>query len=316
MVPIRNRAMTELPKTIQTSLPSSVSPVSQIWMLFASGNSVEVYANSYPPLPASVRPINGYMVSDCDGDCEEAAIRAVEIAWQVVTRQGKKLQPQVLGFDLKGRVPGRQVVGASGGLALAIAAWRKMAGERSGPVAATGILQSTDLDAPIMKVAGIVEKLEAAVQLVPAKGLVLYPEANRFEIPKELEKKFHERSIRLHGVKNISDAFSHLQVGILVKKPKKTVSRKWLYASTCALLLGVFISAGYFWMAGSQETPEQPILEKPTDELSKEVLPSINQESKLTTKKEEEKKDAAPAEKPSLAPEDKDDSVQLSKGFN
>lgn len=233
-----------------------------IWMLFASGASVEVHANSYDAPAGSKRPINAYVVSDCDGDCEEAAARAVETVWQAVTIQGRRPKPMVLGFDLPGRKAKKPVVGASGGLAFVVSAMQKFTDFDFGYVAATGILQSTDLDAPILEVRSITEKLQAALHLVPQGGLVLYPESNDYEVLPSLKSKFKEKKIRLIAVVNVANALEVLVDDLPQKKRASRKLPKIILAAACGLLTVLLVFAGYQFALDQNGSPEK-----------KEVLP-------------------------------------------
>lgn len=258
---------------------------SPTWMLFASGACVEVHANSYEAPAGSKRPVDAYVVSDCDGDCEEAAARAVETVWQAVSVQGKRLTPLVFGFDLPGRKAQKKVVGASGGLAFVVSAMEKFTGCDFGPVAATGILQSTDLDAPLLNVKGIEEKLSAALELIPSGGQVFYPESNDYEVSTSLKDKFREKRIHLYAVRDVSETIDHLVEGTNSHQAKKSNLPKYLVGSACALLVVLLLSAGYIYTKNSQlEITDQPV-------VSPEPIPSVD--GQKTNSQEEKVAEAA-----------------------
>lgn len=260
---------------------------SSTWMLFASGNSVEVHANSYEAPAGSKRPVDAYVVSDCDGDCEEAAARAVETVWQAVSVQGKRLKPMVFGFDLPGRKSRKKVVGASGGLAFVVSAMQKFTECDFGPVAATGILQSTDLDAPLLEVKGIEGKLCAALELIPAGGLVFYPVGNESEVSQELKNSFLEKKIHLFPVRDVSQTLEYLVAGVEKSETKERSLPKWVIGSACCLLLALVVSAGYYFSNSSQtaqgrvelQSDETDSTSEPQESLTGKTEKQANQPS-------------------------------------
>ncbi len=253
--------------------------LTSIWMLFASGASVEVHANSYEAPAGSKRPVDAYVVSDCDGDCEEAAARAVETVWQAVSVQGRRLKPLVFGFDLPGKKSRKPVVGASGGLAFVVSAMQKFTGCSFGHVAATGILQSTDLDAPLMPVRSIIQKIEAALQLIPSGGVVLYPQSNDAEIPKDLRTRFIDKNIRLLAVDDVSHALEILMEHVTGEKPGQPgmTIPKWLLFAVCGLLTSLLVVAATLYF--QVRVPEKPLpvvdLPPPQEQTSIETVPVI-----------------------------------------
>ncbi len=224
---------------------------------------MEVYANSYEAPAGINRPVNAYVVSDCDGDCEEAAARAVETVWQAVSVQGKRLKPLVLGFDLPGRKANRPVVGASGGLAFVVSAMQKFSGCDCGPIAATGILQSTDVDAPLLEVRSIVEKLKAALELIPPGGLVLYPESNDPQVPATLKSVFEEKKIRLRCVRDVSHVLEIIMDDISEEKHDQNGLPKWILATACMLLVALLVTAGMYWQREKDSVSPLPVVLNP-----------------------------------------------------
>ncbi len=296
----------------------ATGPASPLWMLFSSGNSAEIHINSYPAPPGSIRPINSYLLTDCDGDCEEATRRAVECAWQFSHGIQKNLTSQVLGFDLKGRKPGSPVVGGSGGLALAIAAFAKINSSQFLPIAATGILPSTELHAPLLEVQGIIPKLEAALILVPEGGLVFYPERNDYEIPEDLKAAFQNRSIVLKSITSVQDAFLFLQ-GVIREKPRQIIRKKnhWFMIISVIvtfLLATVFYITQTNFNSAKVEIPlpeTQPVTVQEPPQPSYENLENQEGQSKPVA----EHSPPEVNQEPEVAPENPPRS-DLSKGFD
>jgi hypothetical protein len=187
----------------------------------------------------------------------------VETVWQAVSVQGKRLKPLVFGFDLPGRMAKRPVVGASGGLAFVVSAMHKFTGCDFGPVAATGILQSTDLDAPLLAVSAITEKLEAALELVPSGGLVLYPEKNHHEISSQLTARYKDKKIRLRSVRDVNQALEILMDALPPEKHRIPALPRWLLAAACGIVLALLATAGVYLHLDRTQGESLPVVTAP-----------------------------------------------------
>ena len=191
---------------------------SKTWMLFESGSGVSVDLSLYSPSKDKTRPIDAYVVTECEGDFTGSARRAAEAVYDVVRHHGSGLDPVVVGFDLQGLPGGRPVTGESGGLAFAIALAKQVLKQDPGPVAATGEVKSGHGGGPVGPVKGIVPKLEAAGRVVPEKGWVFYPKENDSDIPDGLRSSLTDKGLKLRPVSSVAEA-----LGLLFEFPESQV---------------------------------------------------------------------------------------------
>jgi len=200
--------------------PAGQTERSTTWMLFESGSGVVVDLSLYSPSRDKTRPIDAYVVTECEGDFTGSARRAAEIVYNVVREHGVEIDPVVVGYDLQGLPGGRKVMGESGGLAFAIALAKRVYDQDPGPVAATGEVKSGHGGGPVGPVKGIEAKMEAAGRLVPENGWVLYPKENDREIPDELRTSLEGKGLRLQPVSSVAEALG-LMFDFPVSQPKK-----------------------------------------------------------------------------------------------
>jgi hypothetical protein len=201
---------------------------STTWMLFESGNGVVVDLSLHSPSGDKNRPIDAYVVTECEGGFTASARRAAEAVYDVVRGQGLEMEPLVVGYDLQGLPPGRQVMGESGGLAFAVALAKRLLGRDPGPVAATGEVRSGHNGGPVGPVRGIESKMAATRRLAPEGTWILYPKENDPEISNDLRKSLGRKGLRLHPVANVAEAMG-LLFGFsrtLVQNPAPRVSAK------------------------------------------------------------------------------------------
>ena len=191
---------------------------SKTWMLFESGNGVTVDLSLYSPSRGKTRPIDAYVVTECEGDFTGSARRAAEAVYDVVRQRGSGLDPVVVGYDLRGLPGGRPVIGESGGLAFAIALAKRVLEQDPGPVAATGEVKSSHGGGPVGAVKGIVAKLEAAGRLVPENGWVFYPKENDGDIQEGLRRSLTDKGLKLQPVSSVAEALD-----LLFELPKSQI---------------------------------------------------------------------------------------------
>jgi hypothetical protein len=183
---------------------------SRTWMLFESGNGAAVDLSLYAPPKERARPIDAYVVTECEGDFTGSARRAVEAVYDVLQQHGSEMDPVVVGYDLQGLPGGRPVTGESGGLAFAIALAKRILDRDPGPVAATGDITSGHGGGPVGPVSGIIAKLEAAGRLAPERGWVFYPQDNDREIPPDLRTTLTKKGLRLQPVSSVAETLTLL----------------------------------------------------------------------------------------------------------
>jgi len=191
---------------------------SKTWMLFESGNGVTVDLSLYSPSRGKTRPIDAYVVTECEGDFTGSARRAAEAVYDVVRQRGSGLDPVVVGYDLRGLPGGRPVIGESGGLAFAIALAKRVLEQDPGPVAATGEVKSSHGGGPVGAVKGIGAKLEAAGRLVPENGFVFYPKENDGDIQEGLRRSLTDKGLKLQPVSSVAEALD-----LLFELPKSQI---------------------------------------------------------------------------------------------
>jgi len=200
--------------------PTDQTDRSTTWMLFESGTGVVVDLSLYSPSRDKTRPIDAYVVTECEGDFTGSARRAAETVYNVARDHGAGIDPVVVGYDLQGLPGGRKVMGESGGLAFAIALAKRVYDQDPGPVAATGEVKSGHGGGPVGPVKGIRAKMEAAGRLVPENGWVFYPKENDREIPDELRTSLAGKGLRLQPVSSVAEALG-LLFDLPGSEPKK-----------------------------------------------------------------------------------------------
>ena len=213
---------------------------STTWMLFESGSGVVVDLSLYSPSKDKTRPIDAYVVTECEGDFTGSARRAAETVYNVLREHGVEIDPMVVGYDLQGLPGGRKVMGESGGLAFAIALAKRVCDHDPGPVAATGDVKSGHGGGPLGAVKGIGAKIEAAGRLMPGNGWVFYPKDNDREIPDELRISLDGKGLKFQPVSSVAEALGllfDLQVSQPKKNPPPARAKKSLLKN--ALLLGL-----------------------------------------------------------------------------
>ncbi len=235
---------------------SLLSGDSTTWVLFESGAAAAVDLNFYEPTRGAGRPIDAYVVSECDGDFTTAARRASE----VVYHKGRQVQPDlgamVVGYDLQGEKELGAVAGESGGLAFAVALAKKIFKQNPGPVAATGDIRGSHGGGPLRPVNGIQEKIQAAGRLLPKKGWILYPRENDEEIPDSLREFLTGRGLKLRPVSSVFEALD-LLFDLERARPKRS-PRKLI--GGLVLLLIVAASAILFFHGGFRGVdPADPV---------------------------------------------------------
>ncbi len=180
---------------------------SKTWMLFESGNGVVVGLSLFSPPRESLRPIDAYVVTEVEGTVTHSARRAAGAAYEAISRFKKDLGSVVAGFDFDIASP---VTGESGGLAFAVALAKRLVQKDPGPVAATGIVQSSDNGGPVKGVRGIESKLKAAVIVIPPGGWILYPSENDDEVSPKLRQYIARKGIKARAVRSVAEAIDIL----------------------------------------------------------------------------------------------------------
>ena len=262
--------------------PADQTDRSTTWMLFESGSGVVVDLSLYSPSRDKTRPIDAYVVTECEGDFTGSARRAAETVYNVVHEHGEGIDPVVVGYDLQGLPGGRKVMGESGGLAFAIALAKRVYDRDPGPVAATGEVKSGHGGGPVGPVKGIKAKMEAAGRLVPENGWVFYPKENDREIPDELRKSLAGKGLRLQPVSSVAEALgllfdfpaSHPKKDRLPVRPKSSLLKNTLVlALVCFIALLIARIHGWPPFGGEVSPPGSDLTQT---QLPEEVINEKN----------------------------------------
>ncbi len=190
--------------------PPGQTTYSETWMLFESGSGVTVDLSLHEPPQGNVRPIDAYVVTECEGDFTGSARRAAEAVYEVARQSLRHPEAVVVGYDLHGLPSGMPVAGASGGLAFAIALAKRIFKNDPGPVAATGEVKSGHEGGPIGAIKGIEAKLKVAGTLLPEQAWVFYPKENDGEISDALRRSLTQKGMKLRPVSSVAEALEEL----------------------------------------------------------------------------------------------------------
>lgn len=219
-----------------------------VLLLFESGATARIHATRYDAPPGSARPIDAFLVTDCGPDMQGAALRGASAAHAILAAQGRiDKAPTVIGFDLEGLPAGQTTVGASAGLAFALATAQLLLEQNFGPVAATGEVLNSLSGGPVGPVQGVPEKLKAAAKTLPRGSALLYPVDNETQIPENLVLTLKNGGYRLLPVANVERALS-----LILGAPDKvsTTNRPsplfgWMAA---AVLVVAGLGVGAWWL--------------------------------------------------------------------
>lgn len=196
-------------------------------MLFESGNSVSVDLSLFSAPRESNRPIDAYVVTEVSGTVTYCARRAAGAVFEVIRNDCPEIGPVVAGFDFAADY---LVAGESGGLAFAVALAKRLLVRDPGPVAATGIVESSHNGGPVKAVLGIGAKLEAAGMVLPPGGWVVFPRENESEVPPELIQRLKLKKLKLCPVSSVAEAIAFLfpdtACKLLVTEKKKRKTRR------------------------------------------------------------------------------------------
>lgn len=211
------------------------------WALFESGDCKLVHASLHSAGKDRGRPVDGYVVTEGQGDFTRSARRAAQAVYAYAKKYFPAGGPVSVAYDLEGLSSGVTLAGESAGLAFAIALAKKIYNDNPGPVAATGeIIGGADSET-VGPVRGIEAKLEAALSVLPEGGWIFCPKSNEAEINDTLRKRINEKGLKLIAVSNVSEAIDALFPSMETQKQRKGL---WIGISIALLCTAV---AGAFW---------------------------------------------------------------------
>jgi hypothetical protein len=231
------------------------------WILFESGNSVSVDLSLFSAPKENIRPIDAYVVTEAEGTVTYSARRAAGAVYEVVRNYNPEIGPLVAGFDFTAKF---QVTGESGGLAFAVALAKRLLNKDPGPVAATGIVESSHNGGPIKRVRGIEAKLEAAGVVLPFGGWIFYPEENENEISVELRNRLISKGLNLYPVSSVAQTIEILFANKPYKRGKPAQRRylkKKMLMPFLFFLMFLVAPIGLVFWKDKQFFPDQPAIE-------------------------------------------------------
>lgn len=207
----------------------------KVWMLFESGAAAEVVLSAHLTPEGNSRPIEAYLTLECDRSFSRAALRGAETAYTWAQEKLFHLSPQIISYDLLGLPNDRGVTGESGGLAFALALATHLYGDNTRPIAATGEIVASPDGGPVVAIQGINEKLHAAIDQLPADGLIFYPKENDFEVSTKARQQAIDKGLTLHAVESVEQALDILFPTASLIKPSKAI-KPWHIIVVLALL--------------------------------------------------------------------------------
>lgn len=224
--------------------------------LFESGDCKRVHASLHFAGKDRGRPVDGYVVTEGQGDFTRAARRAAQAVYAIAKKHFPAGGPVSVAYDLEGLSSGVTLTGESAGLAFAIELSKRLYKHKRnpGPVAATGQITGGADSETVGAVSGIKEKLEAALRELPRGGWVLCPKVNEEEITDSLRMRIKEKGLKLRTVSSVSEALKILFSTVDPPPKRKTIWIVLVIVLLCAGALGAVLWFGYRNPPGTDET--------------------------------------------------------------
>ncbi len=234
------------------------------WMLFESGSAVPLNAKMHDYSAPDGRPVNAYVVTKSKGAPKKSALRAAESVYEIARQKHMNPGCITVAYDLMGLDVRWEVVGASGGLAFAIAFAKQLFEHDPGPVAATGDILNSGNGGPVGPIKGVAKKLTAAGQVMKEGGWIFYPDKNNGEISKELRESLSEKGLKLHAVSSVEEALGILfpseKKETVEQQPQKETAKQRPKAMWALLpiLVALFIGGGLWIHSLNRSALEDP----------------------------------------------------------
>lgn len=246
---------------------NSDEPANVFFLPFESGEIGRVTFSLYSAPKSQSRPVDAYVVTECEGNFTSAARRAAEAAYNHAASAALQPDRVVVGFDVHADSSrNAPMTGESGGLLFALSFAASLLKFDTGPVAATGVILSSSGHGPIGRVDGIAEKLSGAIEALPGNASILYPAANQPEISGHLRTAAGSKNISLHPVASVGEAVAYFQ-GIPKNQKKSGTtpffnSKQRIGAALVGLLLvlsfGAFSVISYNTPPASEHSTSDP----------------------------------------------------------
>ncbi|MCF6178233.1 MAG: hypothetical protein L3J63_02440 [Geopsychrobacter sp.] len=218
--------------------------MSGTWILFTSGQAVEIIVNRTLSAKVGGNPADVYVVAhSCHQSFQESAQRAAALSYYWAETKGLNPQPYAAGIDLAGIKKGDALTGESGGVAFAVALAKLMFEYDPGPVAATGVVSPRD-GGRIEAIRGLSAKLDAAVENLPAGSWVFYPRENLEPADDPMVAEIQEKIIKLqnkgyklHSVSTLSEVLERLfPLKTVAVKQKRQFRSGWVLLAVLVVL--------------------------------------------------------------------------------
>lgn len=207
------------------------------WLVFENGSYYSVKCSLHNPPAGHPKPVDGYLVTEHDGDFTIAARKAVHALYNHLIHRGIKTSPIIAGFDLSERTRmDSGLTGQSGGLSFVISFARKILALEFGHIAATGVIAS---DGKITAVKGVETKLSTAVEIVGDNGIIFLPRENEVLVTPRMKEQVSKKGIRLIMVEHIAEVLDVLLENKDIPKKKEL---KWVVLIIFAMLLAGWIA--------------------------------------------------------------------------
>jgi len=252
-----------------------------ILLPFENGEIAQVSLSVYKAPKGQNRPVDAYVVTECEGDFTGSARRAAEAAYQLLQKRLPRLDQMVIGLDIQGISPGTSpVTGESGGLTFAVAIAGELLKERRA-IAATGVISSSG-DGSVSRVEGIAQKLTAAAENLPETGRILYPADNHDEIPDSVYALARDKNLTLHPVTTISEAIDEAyDLNLQDTKPQKSPA-KFKFPLAAVGMFGLLATFAIYWMFNMPPDEPKTLPEPPETAVTKladPVMPAKKQKA-------------------------------------
>lgn len=150
-------------------------------------------------------------VAGGDPELRQSATRAVTEAATILYRERHLDREIVVNFALPAGESFGNVIGRSAELAFALALAGATVARALPPVAATGVVEE---GGAIRPVEGIAEKLAAALEVLPAGGVFVFPAASEQALTARLRADAQARGVRLMPAHRLEDLLAQLGVPI------------------------------------------------------------------------------------------------------
>lgn len=254
--------------------------MSPTWILFTSGQAVEVIVTRNIPSKVGGNPADVYMITECHRSFQESAQRAAAAFYRWAETSGRNPEPFAAGIDLAGLATGDALTGESGGIAIAVALAKVVLGFDPGPVAATGVVSARN--GQIEAIKGLSAKLEGAANHLPRGGWIFFPQAHLEEEGGSAAlavqiNDLRNRGFHLHAVSTLAEVLSELfcsqtacvSLACSDRKKRALPSVAWVTLAGAVLVSGFW---AWSFQDHSQSADKTKLSEMNTEKANRQAL--------------------------------------------